>query len=37
MKSAPLRLASLEDIGGDEQEVTSLELFFDFAFVFAMT
>src|SRR6056297_3293636 len=37
MKSAPSRLASLEDIGGDEEEVTPLELFFDLVFVFAMT
>jgi low temperature requirement protein LtrA len=37
MKSAPSRLANLEDIGGDEEEVTPLELFFDLVFVFAMT
>jgi low temperature requirement protein LtrA len=37
MMSATSRLSSLEDIGGDEQEVTPLELFFDLVFVFAMT
>jgi len=37
MKSTTSRLTSLEDIGGNDQEVTPLELFFDLVFVFAMT
>jgi len=37
MTAASSPVSSLEDIGGDEQEVTPLELFFDLVFVFAMT
>ncbi|MDG5778758.1 low temperature requirement protein A [Haloarculaceae archaeon H-GB1-1] len=37
MKAAPAGFSNLEEIGGDDQEVTPLELFFDLVFVFAMT